>query len=849
MPAPSSSTTDVPSNDGLTQSSLDALLQDQMTADAAGLLLAVSSPSRDLDVRSGVGVADTDTKSPISPDGTFRIASVTKTFTSATILRLYEEGKLDLEDPLSSTGVSSAVLDVLRGDGYDVDAINIRQLLNHTSGIADYLDSEGGTADGAFNAEITNDPTRSWTALEQIMFATEQYEPVSRPGVEFHYSDTGYVILGQIIEAKTGLTYAEAMRTLLNFDELNMDSTFVELVEQPGPSAGPRVTQYAGDVRVNDLSATIDLFGGGGLVSSTHDLTVFFGALADGRVFRFNDTFTLMTEITAPGTESVEGMGIYSTEVVAGQRCWTHSGFWGVEAYTCPSLDLSVALSTTQAAVRVDSQTLLTKIVSLVSPALPQDPITATPESAERALQRQVTLTSDVCPEGMPEGATCGLAAVPLDWTSTSGETIDVWFGLIKATTGTATSTVIPIHGGPGLSITGVLGEFVPISLLTPDYDVLLIDHRGTGKSTALDCAFPDTSALLEGDDLRAAIANCGQEIGPKRAFYNTVSAAYDIEAIRRALELANPRLLGYSYGTLVGSAYATLFPETVEAVVLDGALPFVVTPLGRQQIAAIEPAIRTVCDQSSRCDSDEVVTAYRSFAASLKDTPITIPGTDFKLTETQFLQIFGGAAQQADPNMLNDVVKLANGDMSPLTALATLIEPEPAVAEGSENPQSEFYWAAVYTVFCSSVNNPFDMTVPPDQRVDDFTELLAAMPEDFARPFSLDALMKTAGPFTGGCLRWPATDVPAELMMPIHVSSPTMPVLVINGDLDLQTSLNGAFQAASQFTNSVMVKVPNAPHVVMRAVPCIRDVAATFLNDAVLPPADTCTDQVVPIP
>jgi pimeloyl-ACP methyl ester carboxylesterase len=140
-------------------------------------------------------------------------------------------------------------------------------------------------------------------------------------------------------------------------------------------------------------------------------------------------------------------------------------------------------------------------------------------------------------------------------------------------------------------------------------------------------------------------------------------------------------------------------------------------------------------------------------------------------------------------------------------------------------------------------------MTVAPAQRVEEFEKLQATTPANFALPFSVDGVFKTAAPHIGLCLRWPATNMPSELRLPRNVASPSMPVLVINGDLDLQTSLNGAFLAASQFTNSVMVKVPNAPHAVIPAVPCILGVAFTFLDDLALPPADACLDQVVPIP
>jgi D-alanyl-D-alanine carboxypeptidase len=192
---------------------------------SVGQTITVLSPQRGIDASAAVGVADQATSSPMTSDATFRIASVTKTFTAATVLRLMEEGSLDIEASIDAVGLSPQLLSLLIDDGYDVKAITVRHLLNHTSGVADYAGSEDGSATAPYGVAVQSDPTKEWTPLEQVAFATQTYSPRSRPGVEFHYSDTGYVLLGQIIEATTKKTLAASMRELLGFDQLGLTST------------------------------------------------------------------------------------------------------------------------------------------------------------------------------------------------------------------------------------------------------------------------------------------------------------------------------------------------------------------------------------------------------------------------------------------------------------------------------------------------------------------------------------------------------------------------------------------------------------------------------------------------
>jgi D-alanyl-D-alanine carboxypeptidase len=154
------------------------------------------------------------------------------------------------------------------------------------------------------------------------------------------------VLLGQIIEATTGTTLAASLRDLLRFDELGLTATYVETVEPVPADARTRAVQYLGDQRLNDLPASIDLFGGGGLVSSMRDVATFFHQLFDGRVFDRPETLDTMTSLDER-TGSTAGLGVFPAST-GSIDCWYHDGLWGVLALTCPGAALGLERGTTQ---------------------------------------------------------------------------------------------------------------------------------------------------------------------------------------------------------------------------------------------------------------------------------------------------------------------------------------------------------------------------------------------------------------------------------------------------------------------------------------------------------------------
>jgi hypothetical protein len=153
------------------------------------------------EVRAHAGFADREHTRAIAAANVFRIASNTKTFVAAATMKLVEHGVLALDHPIAHMLPSRA--ERLLDRRYDLNAITIRMLLQHTSGIASHdADNDDGTS-SPFLTAVKANPAHRWTATEQIAFSIEHFPPTHAPGAAMLYSDTGYVVLGQVIEHNT----------------------------------------------------------------------------------------------------------------------------------------------------------------------------------------------------------------------------------------------------------------------------------------------------------------------------------------------------------------------------------------------------------------------------------------------------------------------------------------------------------------------------------------------------------------------------------------------------------------------------------------------------------------------
>lgn len=334
----------------LTESNADAGLQAAIERvvstepSVAGVMACVRSPKLDLSWIGASGVDNRTARTPLSASRSFRIASVTKLFVAATVFRLQEEGRVSLRDPID-TLLSATTLRALKKGGYDATQITVAQLLSHTSGLQDHASSQ------AYLSAVLNDPQRRWSRNDQIELAMSLGQPLFEPGKAFQYSDTGFVILGEIIEGLADDPLAAVVRSSVNFASLGLNCTYWEKREEEPPETAGRAHQYIGGVDARAFHPSLDLYGGGGLVSTLSDLIVFNRALFSGQLFRHANTLAAGLIVPRGDRPKDSHVHSYLGMVLSMGRTmgWGHLGFWGCGVAWCPATDLSVSLSINQA--------------------------------------------------------------------------------------------------------------------------------------------------------------------------------------------------------------------------------------------------------------------------------------------------------------------------------------------------------------------------------------------------------------------------------------------------------------------------------------------------------------------
>ncbi len=325
---------------------------------AVGISLTVISPQLGIDFSGASGYDSTTKETLLAADQPFRIASLTKTFVATSILRLREKGRVNIDAPITDY-ISKAHIDILEKGGYDPYKITLKQCMMHTSGLFDYAE---GNMD--YINEAAKDPTKRWTRTEQIQWAMDHGAPHGLPGEAHHYSDTGYILLGEIIENTTKKGLAEAMRELLKFDTLGMSSTWLESLEDRPEGLPPSVKRYMQDLDASSWDNSVDLYGGGGLQSTTRDLATFLQALFSNQIYEQSETLPVMllsSEYTGSFSEYRLGLG-YIKGRKSGVEAYMHSGFWGSLFIHFPAYNCSIAINHTTD----DDNEVLQKVINYI---------------------------------------------------------------------------------------------------------------------------------------------------------------------------------------------------------------------------------------------------------------------------------------------------------------------------------------------------------------------------------------------------------------------------------------------------------------------------------------------------
>lgn len=310
------------------------LLQAQ-NSDTPGFAIAVISNGRVASSASGIAAPD---QTPMTAKTPFRLASVTKTFVAAAILRLCEQGLLNIDSPIEELILQEHRI-LLQRDGYDTKAITVRHLLMHASGMNDHF----GTA--KMRELVFSNPRKIWTRTEQLALMIQATDPLGKPGERFAYSDTGYLLLGEIVERITGEalgnTLGRAVADLNRFEELGLGSMVWE-GQGAHPNSPDRAHQWINGFDTYDLHGSVDAFGGGGLIGDVRQIAIYFDALFGGRVFDDGASLELMKTAQGHPASSPYRIGLFK-QVIGSNEVFMHGGFWGVQAIHVPELDLTIA--------------------------------------------------------------------------------------------------------------------------------------------------------------------------------------------------------------------------------------------------------------------------------------------------------------------------------------------------------------------------------------------------------------------------------------------------------------------------------------------------------------------------
>jgi D-alanyl-D-alanine carboxypeptidase len=302
----------------------------------------------------------------VDPTAAFRTASVTKTFVAATVLRLVDQGVIELDTPVREY-LPAHVAALLPRLERQPDGVTLRHLLQHTAGLADFqADLDVPAADWP-DVHI-REPRRRYEVIEVLHFVADRMEPTGDVGGKAEYSDAGYALTTEIIAAATGRPWFRAMRELLDYERVGLRDTWVEEREDPPASMPALAPMNMRGVDVWSIHPSSDTLGGGGLVSTAPDLVLFFSELLAGRIVSSRSLAQMQSVMPfKPGREV--GLGLFRLDTPLG-AAWGHTGVHGAFAFSIPTRSITLAGSICSLDRGYEISQPATQVVAAVTTAL-----------------------------------------------------------------------------------------------------------------------------------------------------------------------------------------------------------------------------------------------------------------------------------------------------------------------------------------------------------------------------------------------------------------------------------------------------------------------------------------------
>ncbi|MEV7298323.1 alpha/beta hydrolase [Streptomyces clavifer] len=471
------------------------------------------------------------------------------------------------------------------------------------------------------------------------------------------------------------------------------------------------------------------------------------------------------------------------------------------------------------------------------------------PAAAEEPKTPQVKwgqCPEDVVAEAAPTELQCATVPVPLDYAAPRGEQIDLTVSRLAADPGKRRGVLMLNPGGPGgsgLALSALLVAQGLPSSVTDRYDLIGMDTRGIGHSTPVSCGFTtdspyysnippyavdDAAVTAQAKIAERAAEQCADNDDDGRLRHlTTANTARDLDRIRAALGEEKTSYLGYSYGTALGAAYASMFPERSDRIVLDSNIGD--THLDRDGMRRYALGMeQTLPDfarwATRRHDSyglgrtpEQVRATYLTIAGTLDKAPVAgIDGSLFRLLT------FGHLFKQTQyPKLAQTWQALLAGDQ----AAARSLSPVPKKSADRALSPADNALTVFLSVTCNDVEWPEDVNT-----------YRRGVTEDRERYPLFGAATANITP----CAFWPYA--PAEPPVEVDTEGPRN-VLLLQNRRDASTPHRGGKMLREKFGDRArLVTVDDSGHgvYVLGKNPCALNTATRYLVEGEMPAKDT---------
>ncbi len=449
----------------------------------------------------------------------------------------------------------------------------------------------------------------------------------------------------------------------------------------------------------------------------------------------------------------------------------------------------------------------------------------------------------------------CGSLSVPLDYEQPAGPHISIAYRFYPATApagGRSAGTVVPVEGGPGFPSIGSVsfstaagpgGYSAMYGPLLDDWNMLVVDDRGTGASTPLNCgALQDFSGPTGGEAFEQAAGGCAAALNHRWKYpdgewvhasdlFTSAPAAEDLAAVITALGVGPVDLYGDSYGSFFAQVFAARFPGLLRSLTLDSTYETNgLDPWYRSTIEAMPADFDAACSRwvaCARAAPGGAWTRVVALAERLRASPIegVVPGPEgarerVSMNVVGLVDLVNDAA--GDPRIYRELDASARAlldanDPGPLLRLYAqrLAEDEDYFGGSAREYSVELYLA----VSCLDYPQLFDMSSSPAARVTQLAAAESALPAGTFGPFGIEewiAQDQNTEAYTA-CLDWPS---PTTAQPPVETGPPllppTLPVLVLGGELDTWTPPAGVPRVLAQLGGHArFIELANSTHVV----------------------------------